>query len=323
MMREKFRTAVVPVLFALLLSATACGIAGGFEITEEFDQTYDAATIKFLKLENRNGNVELEVWDRVEIQVKAIKRVRSLREKQAEERLKVIKIEVTPSEDTLTIRTVWPKRRRGCRLFSGGRSASVHYQLKLPRQLNVDARTSNGRLNASGLEGDQLFRSTNGRIEVQEVSGTLEAKTTNGRINVTGASGRVNLLTTNGTIRANNLKGSLRAKTTNGSIRASFQDSPEDEVNLGTTNGSIRLTFPAGTNADLLARTRNGSITTEFPVMMRVEGEIKKRPKRVEGKLGSGGVLLDLSTTNGSIRILKSTENGEVEAEGESAPSEN
>ena len=322
-MREKFRAAVVLALFALLLSATACGIAGGFEITEEFDQTYDAATIKFLKLENRNGNVELEVWDRVEIQVKAIKRVRSLREKQAEERLKVIKIEVTPSEDTLTIRTVWPKRRRGFRFFIGGRSASVHYQLKLPRRLNVDARTSNGRLNASGLEGDQLFRSTNGRIEVQEVSGTLEAKTTNGRINVTGASGRVNLLTTNGTIRANNLKGSIRAKTTNGSIRASFQDSPEDEVNLGTTNGSIRLTLPAGTNADLLARTRNGSVTTEFPVMMRVEGEIKKRPKRVEGKLGSGGVLLDLSTTNGSIRILKSTENGEVEAEGESAPSEN
>ena len=323
MMREKFRTAVVPALFALLLSATACGIAGGFEITEEFDQTYDAATIKFLKLENRNGNVELEVWDRVEIQVKAIKRVRSLREKQAEERLKVIKIVVTPSEDTLTIRTVWPQRRREFRFFSGGRSASVHYQLKLPRQLNVDARTSNGRLNASGLEGDQLFRSTNGRIEVQEVSGTLEAKTTNGRINVTGASGRVNLLTTKGTIRANNLKGSIRAKTTNGSIRASFQDSPEDEVNLGTTNGSIRLTLPAGTNADLLARTTNGSVTTEFPVMMRVEGEIKKRPKRVEGKLGSGGVLLDLSTTNGSIRILKSTENGEVEAEGESAPSEN
>ncbi len=300
------------------------GVAGGVEITEEFDQTYDAATIKFLKLENKNGNIELEVWDRVEIQVKAIKRVKALREERAAERLRVIKIEVTPSEDTLTIRTLWPKRRRRFSwFFNGGRSASVHYQLKLPRQLNVDVRTSNGRLNASGLEGDQLFRSTNGRIEVQEVTGTLEAKTTNGRINVTGASGRVNLLTTNGTIRANNLKGSIRAKTTNGSIRASFQDSPEDEVNLGTTNGSVRLTLPAGTNADLLARTTNGSVTTEFPVMMRVEGEIKERPKRVEGKLGSGGVLLDLSTTNGSIRILKSTENGEVEAEGESAPSEN
>ena len=323
-MREKFRAAVIPVLFALLLSATACGIAGGFETTEDFDQTYDAATIKFLKLENRNGNVDMEVWDRAEIQVQATKRVKSLRKERAEERLKALKIEVIPSEDTLTIRTVWPKRRRrGFRFFSGGRSASVHYQLKLPRQLNVDARTSNGRVNASGLEGDQLFRSTNGRIEVQEVSGTLEAKTTNGRINVTGASGRVNLWTTNGTIRANNLKGSLRAKTTNGSIRASFQDSPEDEVNLGTTNGSIRVTLPGDTNADLLARTTNGTIRTEFPVTMKVQGEIRKRPKRVEGKLGSGGVLLDLSTTNGSIRILKSTENGEVEAEGESAPSEN
>ena len=56
---------------------------------------------------------------------------------------------------------------------------------------------------------------------------------------------------------------------------------------------------------------------------MRVEGEIQKRPKQVEGKLGDGGIRLALSTTNGSIRILKSTENGEVEPEGESAPSEN
>jgi len=29
MTRMKFRAAVIPVLFALLLSATACGIAGG------------------------------------------------------------------------------------------------------------------------------------------------------------------------------------------------------------------------------------------------------------------------------------------------------
>jgi len=36
---------------------------------------------------------------------------------------------------------------------------------------------------------------------------------------------------------------------------------------------------------------------------MRLRGEISKH--NIEGSIGSGGPLIDLSTSNGSIRILK------------------
>jgi hypothetical protein len=36
---------------------------------------------------------------------------------------------------------------------------------------------------------------------------------------------------------------------------------------------------------------------------MRVRGEISKH--HIEGSIGNGGPLIDLSTSNGSIRIMK------------------
>ncbi len=76
--------------------------------------------------------------------------------------------------------------------------------------------------------------------------------------------------------------------------------------------GSVSLALPEGTNADLHARTVNGSIRTDFPLTVR--GKIGKR---VEGKLGEGGFKMNLSTVNGSIRILKAKEEESVEEEEE------
>jgi hypothetical protein len=54
-------------------------------------------------------------------------------------------------------------------------------------------------------------------------------------------------------------------------------------------------------NARLSAATSNASISSDFE--MRMRGEISKH--HIEGTLGSGGPLIDLSTSNGQIRILK------------------
>jgi hypothetical protein len=56
-----------------------------------------------------------------------------------------------------------------------------------------------------------------------------------------------------------------------------------------------------GVNARLSAHTSNSSIETDFEI--RAQGELSKN--RLEGVLGSGGPLIDLNTSNGSIRLVK------------------
>jgi hypothetical protein len=56
-----------------------------------------------------------------------------------------------------------------------------------------------------------------------------------------------------------------------------------------------------GINARISAHTSNSSIDTEFE--LRAQGELSKN--RLEGTIGNGGPLIDLNTSNGSIRLLK------------------
>ena len=279
----------------LLLSAAACWEEAGFERTEVSEHTYPASAIRNLSLENRNGRIHLQAWDRAEIQLKVTKRVKGWEPDQSKDILKKIKVERIHEGETLMIRADWPNNWR-----SWGRSISVQYEIKLPRRMNVETTSSNGRVYASGLEGKQRYSTTNGRIQVQGSKGSLEAETVNGAIEIDGASGVLEAQTKNGSIRIQDFRGRLQAKTTNGRVRAGFSAPPDGEVALNTKNGSVRLTLPSRTHADVVARTANGSIATDFP--LSVQGEFGKK---LEGKLGEGGPPIRLSTVNGSIRISK------------------
>ena len=59
--------------------------------------------------------------------------------------------------------------------------------------------------------------------------------------------------------------------------------------------------MPYQVNAHVMARTSNSSISSDFEI--RMQGEFSKN--RMEGVIGNGGPLIDLSTSNGSIRLLK------------------
>jgi hypothetical protein len=72
-------------------------------------------------------------------------------------------------------------------------------------------------------------------------------------------------------------------------------------VHIDTRNAPITLRLAAGTNARVSARTSNSSIDTEFEV--RAQGELSRN--RLDGVIGNGGPLIDLTTSNGGIHLLK------------------
>jgi hypothetical protein len=50
-----------------------------------------------------------------------------------------------------------------------------------------------------------------------------------------------------------------------------------------------------------MARTSNASISSDFDVSSRGFGD----KHHLEGTIGSGGPVLDLSTSNGSIKVVR------------------
>ncbi len=247
--------------------ALAADSAAAAELTENFDKTYAARPGGVLALENTNGAVVVQSWDRNEIRIQAEKRVEGGSKEAAAEAMRNLKIDVRENGSRLEVSTQTPRGTDGFFEWLAGKNvnANVHYTVTVPRKIDLELET------------------TNGHIEVHEVAGLIRIDTTNGGIEATRCSGRVN------------------ASTTNGKIRAELTSVDRGGMKLETTNGSVMVNLPATAAATINASTTNGAIRSDFP--MTVSGEISKHHLR--GTINGGGDEIRVRTTNGSIEIGK------------------
>jgi DUF4097 and DUF4098 domain-containing protein YvlB len=199
--------------------------------------------------------------------------------------------------------------------------------IRVPRRVELERITSsNGSIRIEDLEGTARLRTSNGGVRITHVKGPVEIETSNGGVDVMEHDGSVIAKTSNGGIRADNVRGLFEAATSNGSINARLAEpEPGKAIKLDSSNGSVTLTMDAVKDNDVRITTSNSSITlklpptakgmlkantsnsnsvtTDFDVSVR-SGQISKG--HVEGALNGGtGPVFDLSTSNGSIRILK------------------
>jgi DUF4097 and DUF4098 domain-containing protein YvlB len=253
---------------------------------ENFTHTYALKSGGRVSVEGFNGSIEVFGWDRESVEVSGTKY--SARE----ETLASIKVDVQAGADSVVVRTSRPERRG---------NMGVRFTIHVPRKTTLERiQTSNGSIRAESVDAPARLETSNGAVRVSHVASNLEVRTSNGSIEVRDTSGRSVLRTSNGAIRADDLKGSVEASTSNGSIEIGVTDAQPAEMRVSTTNGSITVRLPASANARIDASTSNSSITSEFDVR---SGRVSKT--HLDGVIGSGGPTLDLSTSNGSIRLLK------------------
>ncbi len=282
---------------------------------EDFRFSYKLAPNGRISMEGFNGSIDITGWDRDEVEVTGTKFAST------EEILKSIRVNIANTADSVTIKTERPSGDRGWWSNGGG---GVKFFLRVPRKVQLERiASSNGSVRVEALEGNMRLTTSNGTIRVAAVKGSLDLNTSNGGIELNDVNGGMILRTSNGTIRADNVKGAFEASTSNGAIRARLEAVPpsapiratssngsveltlpnfkDNDVRVTTSNSAITLRLPPAANAQVKASTSNSSITTEFEVSVR--GAISKN--RLEGKIGNGGALLDLSSSNGAIRVVK------------------
>ena len=304
-------TLLLPAVAAASLVLAGCDFEdfGGFErYHEDFHHSYPLKSGGRVSVEGFNGSIEISPWDQETIDISGTKYARSAEDAAA------IRIDIDHQPDSTTVRAVRPSMRYG--------NYGVRYAIKVPRGAVYDRlTTSNGAIRVAEGAGPARLRTSNGRIEVDHLRGELHAETSNGPIEVLDNEGAIEAHTSNGHIRIDGLRGALEATTSNSSIHALIARAG-DSIRAQSSNGSIDLTLPTGAqcpvrahtsnssitlhlpgeiNANLSAHTSNGSITSDFE--MRVRGEFNKHS--MEGVLGNGGPLIDLSSSNGPIRIVR------------------
>ena len=84
------------VVWALAVGLLLAGAVTATTLEETFDQTYAFAPGDLLELDNTNGNVYIEAWDRQEIHILATKKIKASSSAKAEAAMQDLQIEVEP-----------------------------------------------------------------------------------------------------------------------------------------------------------------------------------------------------------------------------------
>lgn len=274
---NRFRT---PVLAALAMTACSAVAQASVTVEKPFQQSYTLKSGGTLEVSNTNGGITVEAWDRLEVRVEAVKKIKAESSQKAEEVAKQIKIDVRQGAGSLRIETILPRGGGFLDWLTGNNaSASVTYKIKAPRDVVAKLDNTNGGLRLVGTRGRAELETVNGGVTVERTEGNVRVETTNGGITVLQAAG------------------ALQGTTTNGGITAQL-DRVDGDINLETTNGSVTLKVPRDLRANLDVSTANGGIHSD----LEVEGGEKSR-RHLSGEVNGGGGLLKIETTNGGVRI--------------------
>jgi hypothetical protein len=233
---------------------------------EEFHWTGKVAAGAAVEIKGVNGGIVATGGAGGAVEVTAVKKGR--KSNPAE-----VKVEVVEHPGGVTICAVYPSSGapNECKPGEAGRMSvkdndvNVEFKVTVPAGVRFVGRTVNGGIEANGITADAEAHTVNGGVKL-EATGTARAETVNGGI--TARLGRTDWT---------------------------------GALSLKTVNGGIEMTMPEGLSADVKALTVNGGIETDFP--LTVTGRVSRR--KLEGTIGSGGRLLELSTVNGGIELRK------------------
>jgi hypothetical protein len=262
------------------LGAAACDIEttanGEFSVdiasgkaTDTWSRTYTVAADGRFELINVNGRITAEPTDGKDVVVEGRRTAKGRSDEAAKELLQQLEIREEVGTSTVRVESRPPRMRGGA--FSGH---EIEWTVKVPKGVTVDLRTVNGGVRIDGLSGKIYAKTTNGGVRGQNViAHAIEASSVNGGVEIE---------------------------------LASPLDST-DEIELTTVNGGVTLGLAPESKATIAARAVNGGVRVSDLDIKRDDESVTdfERRRRLNGTMTGGGARVNLSVTNGGVRIFR------------------
>lgn len=225
------KSLLVSALFAVVLAVAA---VPGFAISKQFDQTYPLEPGGTFELQNVNGPVEVQGWDRNVVEIHAVKTA-----KRNEADLDRVTIQVAAKPKAISVSTRYPQDE--------GVEVAVEYIIHVPHRAHVEhVSTINGTVVVAGVDAVDDLHTVNGNIEVYDGGGNVHAHTTNGNIHLELAHFR------GGT--------GASAETTNGSVLVALPSDTSAELETRCLNGNFMSEMPVAMESSLRPREMHGRL---------------------------------------------------------------
>ena len=265
---------VLPILVVLTTSAGTLAVLAAEPAESRFEKAYELDGVNKLRVQNVNGPVHVDSWDRNYLRVVAVKKAKG---SGAERALRETEIRVTKEGATITVETILPKRGRGLGwLFShGDHGADVSYDLLMPAGLAAEIETVNGRIASERHTGPLNLNTVNGTVHVDGQDGPVKVNTVNGSVEVlfAGLLRPAELETVNGSVVVGCTKDSsirYELQTVMGRIESDFLDPsskgrPRSNEARGSVNGGRDRLAVETVNGGIRLRVMDGVVALRGP----------------------------------------------------------
>jgi len=272
-------------------------------------------------VENHEGRITIETWDRAEVTYEAVVRP----EPDADHPEATI-IQVDRGDRRVALRTEYDDdEKEGDDSFwsMGQNIMPVEYTLTVPRGAHVkiddhesDIRvrglagaatieTHDGEISLRDQGGKADLESHDGPIRVENQSGALTMDTHDGDVRLRSVDGRVEINAHDSDIRAEGLQGGLDLDTHEGDGRFAFTELTDD-VEIEAHDGDFTLVLPVGTGFDL--RTdfddEDADLRADFDLSpLRISEGDDDDEVNYAGSVNGGGPRLSFTAHEGSFEI--------------------
>jgi hypothetical protein len=278
-------------LLLLSLSFSLTGLIGTTAFAQstyqrDFKKTVPLASGGTVSLDSDKGTVRITAWDQNSVDISARinpSKDRDIDQDYGQRTVDGVQIEVTGDANTVRVHTNFegvPERSE--RWGSSRTLPDVHYEIRVPRQANVNVQIDRSHVTLTGLNGKVFVRSDRTPVEGSDLAGEIRLDMDRGQATISGVRGKLE----------------VRTDRTNLQLSAA---SIEGDSRFAISRGELDLRIPSSQGATINAGVgRRENFESDFPLTMNT-----LRSQTIEGTINGGGPRLTFEGDRNQIRLRK------------------
>ncbi|MBN1782908.1 DUF4097 family beta strand repeat protein [bacterium] len=238
MKRIRIIHSLIPVLLVAVTAANAQALEKKNDYWQlKTEKNFPVKSGGTLKLEEISGDVEIDVWEKNEVQIRAIYHFNVITRDEAEALSKNFEVEYRNSDNRVTISA--PEVHK--------QSVYVDYEILLPKKFNCDIEVQGGDLSIQNVDGSVNGKVGGGDVELSGLTGPLNIDVGGGDVEIDGCRKDIDLNLGGGDLEIHNAGGAMTMNVGGGDVEIKDSEGP---VTLNLGGGDLEISG-LGKNVDL------------------------------------------------------------------------
>ncbi|HXR40280.1 MAG TPA: DUF4097 family beta strand repeat-containing protein [Terracidiphilus sp.] len=186
-----------------------------------------------------------------------------------------------------------------------GRVREPQVTVETPAALDLEARTADGGLKVSGVQGNLELHTSDGAVDIEDVGGAVRLTASDGAIRIHNVTGTLESRSSDGQARVDGKFTALQIHTSDANLEVTLGEGSHLSATsrIESSDGQVTVRLPRTMAVDLDVHTSDGEINCGLPLTTEGYNTAHSSGHNLRGHLNGGGMTLSIHTSDGNVTI--------------------